>query len=148
LAVLLANLAATGVLIGLIWTVQVVHYPLFSAVGPAAWPTYAAAHARRITILVLPYMLLELGTSLLLLWMHPAALPLPSVWLGVALVAAVWISTVAWQGPLFAKLAARWDPAIHRALVLSNWMRTALWTARGSLALWMLWKVSSSNPLP
>lgn len=132
---LLANLAATGMLIGLIWTIQLVHYPLFAAVGPAAWPTYAAAHGRRVTVLVLPWMLLELGTAVALLRWRPALLTAPEAWLGAALVAVLWLSTGLVQGPAFTRLAAAWDPALHRRLVGTNWVRTAAWTLRGVLLL-------------
>ena len=43
--VLLAHAAATLFMVGLIWFVQVVHYPLFARVGPDAFVPYAAAQA-------------------------------------------------------------------------------------------------------
>ena len=38
--VLLANVASTLILVGLIWFVQVVHYPQFERVGSAAFADY------------------------------------------------------------------------------------------------------------
>lgn len=134
----LANLAATGMLIGLVWVVQLVHYPLFAAVGSAAWPSYAAGHGRRITVLVLPWMTTELLTSLALVRWRPAIVGAAEAWTGVALVGVLWASTALWQGPLYTRLAAAWDPVTHRHLVRSNWVRTAAWTARGVLLLWIL----------
>ena len=46
-ALLLACLASTLFMTGLIWFVQVVHYPLFDRVGAARFVPYHAAHSRR-----------------------------------------------------------------------------------------------------
>lgn len=135
MSLLLANLAATGMLIGLIWTIQLVHYPLFAAVGREAWPAYAAAHGRRVTVIVLPWMVLELVTTVALLRWRPVLLSAPEAWLSAALVALLWLSTALVQGPTFTRLSAGWDPALHRRLVRTNWVRTAAWTLRGVLLL-------------
>lgn len=55
--------ASTWALIGLIWTIQLVHYPLFSVVGDESFTEYAKGHASRITLIVAPLMLLELVSS-------------------------------------------------------------------------------------
>jgi hypothetical protein len=59
-------------------------------------------------------------------------------WTGLALVAAIWLSTAAIQVPCHAKLAAGFDAEVHARLVSSNWIRTVAWTARGLLALAMI----------
>ena len=41
------HLAATAAMTGLIWFVQVVHYPLFAAVGADQFVAYEVAHQRR-----------------------------------------------------------------------------------------------------
>ena len=46
---LLLQLGTTLPLVGLIWLVQVVSYPLFARVGAAEFPAYHAAHARLIS---------------------------------------------------------------------------------------------------
>ncbi len=139
--ILLLNTAAVGMLIGLIWTIQLVHYPLLARVGAAELPAYIAEHQARITVLVGPWMLLELVTAALLALRPPAGADARLAWAGAALVGVIWASTALWQGPLVAKLGAGWDPVLHRELVLSNWLRTAAWTARGTLLLVLLWQV-------
>ena len=49
-----ANLVLAAALAGLIWTIQLVHYPLFALVGAAEWPRYGDEHRRRITWLAAP----------------------------------------------------------------------------------------------
>lgn len=135
---LLANLAATGMLIGLTWTIQLVHYPLFAQVGTDAWLAYAAGHGRRITVLVAPWMLLELGTAAALVADRPPILPDAAAWGGLALVGLIWLSTGLVQAPLYGRLSRRWDAADHRRLVATHGVRTACWTLRGVLLLVVL----------
>jgi hypothetical protein len=51
--ILIAHVAATLTMFGVILVVQIVHYPLFARVGTAGFATYEAAHARLITHVVL-----------------------------------------------------------------------------------------------
>ena len=44
--VLLVHLAATLVMLGVIWFVQIVYYPLFSRVGSGGFALYSDAHLR------------------------------------------------------------------------------------------------------
>jgi uncharacterized membrane protein len=136
--VLLLNAAATLFMVGLIWFVQVVHYPLFAAVGRDGFVAYHAAHSRLTTFVVGVPMLVEAATAALLLVARPAAVPVAAAWAGLALVGVIWLSTAALQVPQHGVLAAGLDPAAVRALVLGNWLRTAAWTARGALVLWLL----------
>jgi hypothetical protein len=136
LAILLANLAATLAMTGVIWTIQLVHYPLFGRVGEAGFAAYAAEHASRITLLVGPLMLVELATAAALVWWRPAALPGWAAVAGLALVALIWVSTWLVQVPLHEALGGGFDRAVYERLVATNWVRTAAWTARAALVLW------------
>lgn len=135
-ALLLLHAAATLYMAGLIWFVQLVHYPLFGAVGREGFAAYERAHTRLTGWVVTPPMLVELATALGLVVWRPAA---PLVWIGLALVVAIWISTAVLQLPAHRRLLAGFDAGVHRRLVRSNWLRTAAWTARGALALWLLY---------
>lgn len=136
--ILLANAASVWFLVGLIWVIQVVHYPLFSAVGRDAFPAYEAAHTRLITVVVGPVMLLELATSVLLLVARPASVPMWAASVGLALVAVVWLSTIALQVPAHGRLVQGFSTEAHALLVQSNWIRTGAWSAHGLLCGWMV----------
>ncbi len=133
----LAHVFATLTMFGVIWVVQLVHYPLFAGVGADGFADYEAAHQARITFVVLPAMLLELGTALALVWLRPEAVPGWLAWTGLGLVGVVWVSTAVVQVPLHTALSAGFDGDAHARLVASNWVRTAAWTARAALVLWM-----------
>lgn len=134
---LLGNAAVVCVLVGLIWTIQLVHYPLFARVGAAAFSAYESEHIGRITLLVLPLMLAEAGFALLLVVAPPEGIPIWQVWAGLGLVAVVWLMTFFVNVPQHAALGAGFDSAVHQSLVSSNWVRTLAWSAHGVLAL--LW---------
>jgi hypothetical protein len=89
----------------------------------------------RITRLVAPAMAIELAAAVLLVWATPGRL----AWLGLASLGVIWLSTMAWQVPLHGALADGFDARVHRRLVASNWLRTALWSARAVLAAALLW---------
>jgi hypothetical protein len=135
---LLLNTAATGMMIGLIFTIQLVHYPLFAEVGEAAWPAYAAGHGRRISLLVLPWMGLEALSAVWLVVAPPAGAPRGLLWLALGLLAAIWLLTALVNGPAWTRLARGWSVEGHRRLVAANWPRTVLWTVRGTLLLVLL----------
>ena len=140
------QLLTTLAMFGLIWFVQVVHYPLFLAVGPQQFPAYEAAHAGRTTYVVAPLMLVELATSVLLLLprFRPSGVSAAAAWTGALLVAILWLSTALLQVPLHNRLQAGYSPELIGKLVATNWLRTAAWTARAILVLGWAYRMISA----
>ena len=128
---ILAHLAITCFLTGLIWLVQIVHYPLLARVGKASFQTYHTGHTTQISLVVGPAMLLELILTGWLLLEHPNILTV----LGAVLLGVIWASTAFLQVPQHGKLSSGYQENTVRALVKSNWIRTVCWTARAILAL-------------
>ena len=137
-ALLLANLAATLFMTGLIWFVQIVHYPLFAAVGTAGFPAYARSHQMWTTLVVGPPMLVEALTAVALIGARPPQVSASLAWIGVALVGVIWLSTAALQVPAHGKLSAGFDPQVGSWLVSTNWIRTVCWSARAAVVLAMV----------
>jgi hypothetical protein len=136
--ILLAHVAATWMMVGLIWFVQIVHYPLFAHVGEGAFPAYETAHNRLTTWVVGPPMFIEAATAFVLLLAKPEPIPAILVWLGAALVLVIWLSTALLQVPQHDILTRGFAIDAYRFLVLSNWLRTVAWTLRGVCVLMML----------
>lgn len=134
---LLVHVAATWFMVGLIWLIQLVHYPLFAAVGSGGFVAYAEGHRRRITPVVVVPMLVELVTGGILLVARPEEIASWLVWLGAALIGVVWLVTASVSSPLHGRLAPAFDPVLGRRLVATNWVRTAAWSVRGVLTLVM-----------
>jgi hypothetical protein len=129
---------STLLMTGLIWTVQVVHYPLFARVGEAAFRDYEREHMRRITWLVAPLMILEAGSAAVLVLVLDAPWQRGLAIAGLALLLVIWASTAFLQVPCHTRLSRAFDSVTVRRLVGTNWIRTAAWSLRGILAIVLL----------
>ena len=139
LLLLLAHAAATLFMVGVIWFVQVVHYPLFARVGTPDFSVYSTRHTTLTGLVVGPPMLLEAGTAVALVLWTPPGTSVSLVWTGLILVAGIWLSTALLQAPRHTTLGKGFDPTAHRFLVTSNWLRTVLWSLRGLVVLCILY---------
>jgi hypothetical protein len=139
---LLACVFSTFAMTGLIWLIQVVTYPLMSLVPEDRFVDYEAAHRRNITPLVLPLMTCELLTSA---WL--SFVPIPTVRAeligGGVLTVLLWLSTFLIQVPLHSRLAVGFIREDWRRLVMTNWIRTVLWTGRSLLMAWVVWRITA-----
>ena len=136
--VVLAHLTSTLVLVGVIWTVQVVHYPLMALVGEDRFVAYASSHSPRMAAVVMVPWTVQGMTTLGLLLARPPGVPLGLVLAAAAAAAVPVIVTVVASVPAHVALGAGFDPAVHRRLVRTNWLRTAAWTAHGPIAVAIL----------
>ena len=136
--ILLVHLAATLVMVGVIWFVQIVHYPLMAQVSRSDFTAYEREHQRRTTFIVAPAMLMEAVTAAVILAIPPAGMgrTLPAV--GASLLAVIWLSTFLVQVRQHTRLSNGFDAVTHRRLVRCNWLRTVAWTGRGILVLAMV----------
>lgn len=138
MAVLVAHASSALVLVGLIWTVQVVHYPLMARVGAQDFVAYEAAHAPRMAMVVmLPWVVQGLTTALLLV-APPAGVPGRQVLIAAVTAAVPVLVTVGWSVPAHARLAQGFDAVVHARLVRTNWLRTSAWTAHAVNAVVLL----------
>jgi uncharacterized membrane protein len=131
---LLIHVFSTVFMVGLIWFVQVVHYPLFANVGNEQFKTYEELHQRLTTWVVGPAMLIELATAVMLLKYLPEDSQ-TLAWIGVGLVAVLWLSTALLSVPAHNSLTVEYSTAAYQKLVSTNWIRTVAWTVRGILVL-------------
>lgn len=131
----LIHLGGTWALVGLIWFVQLVHYPLFAEVDRQAFHRYEAQHTRRTGWLVGALMPVEALTAVWLLVGPPIGVSRVWLLLGLLLIAALWLTTLLVHVPLHRALSAGFDADLIRRLVATNWIRTLLWSLRGLLLL-------------
>jgi hypothetical protein len=137
LIILLVHALSTSMMTGLIWFVQIVHYPLMSRVGSDDFVSYERAHTRATTWVVGPLMIAELISAIYLLAQADSdAVLMPIV--GLVALGGIWGSTLLLQIPAHRILEQRFDAKIHARLVQTNWIRTFLWSLRSLLAMWML----------
>jgi len=123
---------------GVTWFVQIVHYPLMSAVGSERFPFYETAHSRLTSFVVIAPMTLELVLAVALLIRRPDSVGMNAAAIGAALVAVIWLSTFLLQVPQHDTLSHGFSTTAHQRLVRTNWIRTIAWTLRSVLVVWML----------
>ena len=138
---LLLNFALATYLTGLIWTVQLVHYPGFAYVAPEKFAAFHQHHTRNMSWVVLAPMVLELGLAGWLVWQGRSTLG-AAAWVSLGLVVLIWAATFFISVPFHNRLAADgYNYITIDGLVRTNWIRTLAWTARSGLLGWLLWKV-------
>lgn len=138
--ILLAHLASTSSMAGLIWFVQRVHYPLFAHVGDSKFVSYESQHQSRTATVVGPIMAIEGLTTLAIFFtmrdLVGTSLPL----VGGVLLAIALGSTIAVSVPAHTQLSRGFDGVALARLVSTNWIRTLAWTARTVVAALMMFE--------
>jgi hypothetical protein len=118
-------LAVSWALFGLIWTVQLVHYPSFRFVPD--FTDFHGHHTASISVMVGPLMVVELVLAIWLVYrshFHWAWL------LPLLAVSAIWAITFFRAVPLHDMLADVRDAQTIESLIRVNWLRTWLWSIK------------------
>ena len=137
---LILQIFSTLTMFGVIWIIQLVQYPFFSHVNAENFQKYHAAHTFWITPVVAPAMIVELITSIFIIFYPPKNLDSKLLFIGMLLAIGVWASTFFIQIPLHEKLSNGFDAEAHKSLVQTNWIRTIIWSLRAILVLYFAWK--------
>ncbi len=133
--IFIIHLFFTVYMTGVIWFVQIVHYPLMGKIGEEAFLEYERHHQNRTFYIVGLQMLIELATGFWLLWQQSYN---PLLWGNVIFLIIIWLSTFLIQSPLHGKLGNEYKIEWQRRLVITNWIRTISWTIRSAILLYML----------
>jgi sulfite exporter TauE/SafE len=133
--IFIIHIFATFAMCGVIWLVQVVHYPSFEYVEKNSYRDFQYFHMGRITLVVGPLMLIELISLALLMFKDYQNIYLLISSISLLL---IWLNTGLWNVPLHNELLNNKDPKTIKKLVVSNWPRTILWCVR-SVLLVLYW---------
>lgn len=137
--ILILQIASSLIMFGVIWIIQLVQYPFFLQVNAENFPKYHAAHTFWITPVVAPTMIIELITSIFIIFYPPKNIDAKLLYVGLILTLIVWASTFFIQIPLHNKLANTFNADAHRLLVNTNWIRTIAWSLRAGLVIYFAW---------
>ena len=117
----------TSAMFGIIWLVQLVHYPMLLGLEQTEFKTWHEFHGNRISYVVAPLMIFELGASLVLVFYQSSAVNISVA----SLTLAIWICTFAISVPLHNKLSASgFDRITLEKLTKTNWLRTLLYSIK------------------
>ena len=125
---LIIHLIATSVMVGVIWIIQLVHYPSFHFVELKQYTAFQRFHMARISYVVIPAMLTELFTLILIVISMDKIDTLVVV--SAILLIFIWLMTAVFFSGVHQKLTLGYDQTVVDKLVKLNWGRTLLWTLR------------------
>jgi|TARA_R100000541_G_scaffold49940_1_gene57095 hypothetical protein len=133
--IFLINTFSTFFMTGLIWYVQLAHYPSFHFISDENFSRFHKHHSMRTGIIVMPVMSIELATSGVLAWMEG--------WttlnaFGFYLVILIWLFTFLLSVPKHNALKHGKVDSLIDGLVNTNWFRTILWSMKSGLSFWVL----------
>ena len=115
-------------MVGVIWIIQLVHYPSFHFIERNQYTTFQRFHMSRISYVVIPAMVTELFTLILII------ISIDQVNLiilaSALLLIVIWLMTAVFFSGVHQKLTLGYDQAVVEKLVKLNWGRTLLWTLR------------------
>ncbi|MDX1672168.1 MAG: hypothetical protein R3211_07485 [Balneolaceae bacterium] len=134
--IFLINAVCTLFMTGLIWFVQLVQYPGFTSLDPPSFLQFHYSHVYRIAWLVIPVMVAELATSIILVVAYELFFDINLI--GLALLLLIWASTFALQMPIHRKLREETDLKLIKKLIFSNWIRTLAWSLKSALSIYGL----------
>ena len=103
------NLASTWYMVGLIWLIQLVHYPLFNYVGSEEFILFHENHKILITPVVGIVMIVELVTSVIILFQPPCGIRNWTSIVGIILLGIIWFSTIYFQIPFHNTLSTKFN---------------------------------------
>lgn len=126
----LLNYTACLMMTGLIWLIQLVHYPSFHYISSSKFREFEQFHTQNITYIVLPLMLLELIASIILV---VRGFSLFSI-INLSTVVALWLVTLLISMPRHQSLIKNYRSETVNSLIRTNWIRTVIWSLR-SLSL-------------
>jgi len=145
-AFFLISLASCVFMTGLIWFVQLVHYPMMLSIREDDFDAYRREHMKRTAPVVILPMILHLASSLALLIWPTRGVPEWLLWIGAGLAGITWLSTGLLQVPCYKKLEQEgYSVALLKRLVRTNWVRTIAWTAHSTTLIIYLAQIPYSS---
>jgi hypothetical protein len=135
MTLLLLQIISCAVMTGVIWTIQILHYPTFLYVSENEFQKFHAFHSRNVSFIVMPLMIFEFATAvaLVIYFNHESYF-----WINLVGVILIWLVTFFISVPLHNRLAKATETLIVNRLVYTNWPRTILWSARLVLLFYFL----------
>ena len=129
------HIISTSIMVGVIWVVQLVHYPSFKYVNESDYIIFQKYHMSNISYIVFPVMFTELITALIILFFGEKSLFFV---LSLICLFLIWVIT----GVLFTKyhsiLKEGKDLMIIEKMIKANWIRALLWTMRLIMILFVI----------
>jgi uncharacterized membrane protein len=126
--VLLGHLIFTSIMTGVIWVIQIVHYPSFHFIEKELYTAFQKFHMNKISIIVIPIMLAELITGIMLFLDKSSKSPFLII--SIIILVLIWLITGVFFTKAHNELITGYQELVVNQLVVMNWIRTLLWTLK------------------
>ena len=117
---------STSLMVGIIWVIQLLHYPTFHFIKQSDYVEFQHFHMQRISFIVVPVMIIELLSGFMLVYYFRSNLFI----LCLIILLVIWLITFLFFTKLHQSLLGGYDKIIVDKLVQINWSRTILWSLR------------------
>lgn len=121
------NLFTCFFMTGLIWLVQIVHYPAYKFIDKTQFIQYQNFHTTSISYIVIPIMLIELFSGVYLLFEDELRFWKILNFLGIL---GIWFVTFFFSVQYHNQLQNGFDLSAIEKLIQTNWIRTVIWSLR------------------
>ncbi|MFZ1730776.1 MAG: hypothetical protein WBQ23_02715 [Bacteroidota bacterium] len=136
----LVQIFCTFAMTGIIWFVQIVHYPLMRKVGKGRFSRYAQMHFVLTAFVVGPLMFLEAAAVVFGLLHSTPWITTDAARLGAVLLLIIWVATFALHIPQHRKLEREFEAKAYRRLLFGNWVRCYAWSFRSIILVFSMLK--------
>lgn len=133
------HLVSTSFMVGVIWIVQLVHYPTFLFIDEQKSYDFQKFHMSRISYIVMPAMTTELFSGIYIYIYSNMAIDSNLFLLALTILIINWVITALVFVKMHNKLLINYKIEIISLLVKWNWLRTLLWSVRLILLLRMVY---------
>ena len=117
---------STSLMVGIIWVIQLLHYPTFHFIKQSDYVEFQHFHMQRISFIVVPVMIIEILSGFMLVYYFRSNLFI----LCLTILLVIWLITFVFFTKLHQSLLGGYDKIIVNKLVQINWSRTVLWSLR------------------
>ena len=117
---------STSLMVGIIWVIQLLHYPTFHFIKESDYVEFQYFHMQRISFIVVPVMIIELLSGFMLVYYFRSNLLI----FCLIILLVIWSITFVFFTKLHQSLLGGYDKIIVDKLVQINWSRTVLWSLR------------------
>jgi hypothetical protein len=129
------QIVSTLMLTGVIWTIQLVHYPSFIYVADENFIEFESHHSKSISFIVVPLMIIELVTAVFLLYTNTNYMLV----INLLLVLLIWMVTFFLSVPCHKILIKKKCLLTIQKLINTNWLRTTFWSIKSIIFIKFLY---------
>ncbi len=137
--------------VGQVWLAQSLCYRLWPQVDKASFFVYQTAWWHSIWFVIFVPSGLAFFAALALPWLRPPGANISLLWTGLGVQVLLYVLTAIWWGPLMARMSTPeqgLSPHNYHLLMISHWLRVAIVTAYGLVALWTLMQSAAPSRAP